>query len=38
MEQGVEHSFEQICRNYDLDWSMLKDQMQQSGRYHVETY
>lgn len=38
MEQGVETSFEQICGKHSLDWSVLKTQMQQSGRYHVETY
>ncbi len=37
-EQGVEAEFEKICTDHRLDWSTLKTKMQQSGRYHVETY
>jgi len=27
-----------VCRKEGYDWSKLKPEMRQSGRYHVETY
>lgn len=38
MESGVEEAFDDVCRSVSLDWSALKAEMQQTGRYQVETY
>jgi benzoyl-CoA 2,3-dioxygenase component A len=38
MEQGVEDAFTALCQANGLDWSTLRPQMLQQGRYHVETY
>ena len=38
MESGVEEAFEDIARGAGLDWAKLREEMGQSGRYHVETY
>lgn len=38
MEKGVEEAFTTLCQANDLDWSKLRPQMLQQGRYHVETY
>ena len=37
MEQGVEEAFTALCHSHALDWSALRPQMLQQGRYHVET-
>ena len=38
MEAGVDEALADICRGAGLDWSALKPNMRESGRYHVETY
>ena len=38
MESGVEEALADIARKHGQDWSAIKPQMRQSGRYHVETY
>lgn len=38
MEIGVEEAFEKICAGNGLDWAKLRQQLRESGRYHVETY
>ncbi len=38
MEEGVEASLGEICRQRGLDWPTLRPQMRKAGRYHVETY
>lgn len=38
MESGVDEAFADACRGASMDWSKLKPQMRESGRYHVETY
>ncbi len=38
METGVEEALADIARKHGMDWSALKPDMRQSGRYHVETY
>ncbi|MBI5897760.1 MAG: benzoyl-CoA 2,3-epoxidase subunit BoxA [Rhodocyclales bacterium] len=38
MEKGVEESFTALCQANGLDWSTLRPQLLQQGRYHVETY
>ena len=38
METGVEEALADVCRKEGYDWSKLKPEMRQSGRYHVETY
>ena len=38
MEKGVEDAFTALCQANGLDWSSLRPQMLQQGRYHVETY
>jgi benzoyl-CoA 2,3-dioxygenase component A len=38
MEKGVDGALGDICRDYGLDWEVLKPQLRASGRYHVETY
>lgn len=38
METGVEDAFAEACTKAGLDWSDLKKQMREAGRYHVETY
>jgi benzoyl-CoA 2,3-dioxygenase component A len=38
MEEGVETSFLDICRNHGLDWNAIRTRMREEGRYHVETY
>ncbi len=38
MEAGVERAFGDIARELALDWQSLREEMRQSGRYHVETY
>jgi benzoyl-CoA 2,3-dioxygenase component A len=38
MEKGVEEAFTEACRANGLDWQVLRPQLLQQGRYHVETY
>lgn len=38
MEQGVEEALSDIARSAGLDWSQIRADMRQDGRYHVETY
>ncbi|WP_299502197.1 benzoyl-CoA 2,3-epoxidase subunit BoxA [uncultured Roseobacter sp.] len=38
MEEGVEEAMRDIASSADIDWSTLRDQMRDDGRYHVETY
>lgn len=38
MEQGVDSALSDIASDAGLDWSLLRDQMRENGRYHVETY
>ena len=38
MEEGVEASFREICREHELDWNAIRARMRETGRYHVETY
>ncbi|WP_299734989.1 benzoyl-CoA 2,3-epoxidase subunit BoxA [uncultured Roseobacter sp.] len=38
MEEGVEEAMRDIASAADIDWSTLRDQMRDDGRYHVETY
>ena len=38
MEAGVEQAFEDIARGGGATWKTIRDQMRDSGRYHVETY
>lgn len=38
MEEGVEEAMRDIASAADIDWSTLRDQMRNDGRYHVETY
>ncbi len=38
MEAGVEEAFAEVCTAAHLDWSRLKNEMREAGRYHVETY
>lgn len=38
MEAGVEEALADVCRESGQDWSMLRREMRESGRYHVETY
>ena len=38
MEEGVESAFREICNAHGLEWSSLRAEMRERGRYHVETY
>lgn len=38
MEQGVEDALYDIASGAGQDWTLLRDQMRNEGRYHVETY
>lgn len=38
MEDGVEQAFADVCDVANLNWSELRSQMREEGRYHVETY
>ncbi len=38
MEHGVDKAFETIAENAALNWRDIRNQMRESGRYHVETY
>ncbi len=38
MEEGVETALNEIAVNADLDWQLLRNEMGENGRYHVETY
>ncbi len=38
MEEGVEEAFETIASSAGLNWSDIRDQLREEGRYHVETY
>ena len=38
MEAGVEAAFARIATDAGLDWTAVKAEMRDSGRYHVETY
>jgi benzoyl-CoA 2,3-dioxygenase component A len=38
MENGVDAAFSEVCQRKGLDWGMLRNEMRQQGRYHVETY
>lgn len=38
MEEGVEEAFAEIAQANGFDWLVLRDQMREQGRFHVETY
>ena len=38
MEEGVEAAFNTIAESMGHSWNVLKDNMRDEGRYHVETY
>ncbi|MEM8837257.1 MAG: benzoyl-CoA 2,3-epoxidase subunit BoxA [Pseudomonadota bacterium] len=38
MEEGVEQALSDIARSSGLEWTEVRDQMREDGRYHVETY
>lgn len=38
MEQGVEEAFADVCRQHAIDWSSMRSDLIDAGRYHVETY
>jgi benzoyl-CoA 2,3-epoxidase subunit A len=38
MEQGVEEALSDVCRGVGLVWADVRQEMRESGRYHVETY
>jgi benzoyl-CoA 2,3-epoxidase subunit A len=38
MESGVETALDDISRGEGLSWESIRDEMRESGRYHVETY
>jgi benzoyl-CoA 2,3-dioxygenase component A len=38
MEDGVERALTEIAAGVGQDWTALRDQMRDAGRYHVETY
>ncbi len=38
MEEGVEDAFETIASSSGLNWSDIRNQLREDGRYHVETY
>ncbi len=38
MEGGVESAFVDIARGAGLNWDTVRDEMRETGRYHVETY
>ena len=38
MEAGVEEAFRDVCRQRYLDWDVLRPQLLQHNRLHVETY
>ena len=38
MEEGVESALGDIASEAGLDWQKIRDEMRESGRYHVETY
>jgi benzoyl-CoA 2,3-epoxidase subunit A len=38
MEQGVQQALEDVCRSAGLNWTQLRAEMRENGRYHVETY
>jgi benzoyl-CoA 2,3-epoxidase subunit A len=38
MEAGVENAFDEIAKTAGLQWEKVRDDMRESGRYHVETY
>ncbi len=38
MEDGVEQALTEISAGVGQDWTALRDQMRDAGRYHVETY
>lgn len=38
MEEGVEQAFADVCDKANLNWSELRSQLREEGRYHVETY
>jgi len=38
MEEGVETALADVCRDRGHDWTVLREQLRASGRYHVETY
>ncbi|MBE7637463.1 benzoyl-CoA 2,3-epoxidase subunit BoxA [Sneathiella sp. P13V-1] len=38
MEEGVEDAFETIASSSGINWSDIRDDLRDQGRYHVETY
>jgi len=38
MESGVDEALGDICRDHGLDWTALRKEYRENGRYHVETY
>ena len=38
MEEGVESAFEDIAKQAGLNWITIREEMRETGRYHVETY
>lgn len=38
LEEGVDQAMTTICSKAELDWSALRKEMREEGRFHVETY
>ncbi|MEP7083634.1 MAG: benzoyl-CoA oxygenase, partial [Betaproteobacteria bacterium] len=38
MESGVLEAFSDVCREYGVDWTELRPQLQAKHRLHIETY
>lgn len=38
MEAGVNEAFSEIARGIGKDWDVLRDELREQGRFHVETY
>jgi benzoyl-CoA 2,3-dioxygenase component A len=38
MESGIEDAFTEVCKGISDDWSVIKAQIQTTGRFQVETY
>jgi benzoyl-CoA 2,3-dioxygenase component A len=38
MEDGVNAALADICKDHGMDWSKMREELRNQGRYHVETY
>ncbi len=38
MENGVDEALSDVAREIGIDWAILRDEMRQDGRFHIETY